>query len=141
MSKRKFNGSGRAQFAHHSEPEINNGPCLLEPGESMPLQFMIDRMMDAGVQKQVHAAMQKLYHFGPDGSIPDDFLDPFQDFGINHARVHELKTYLEAKIRQNKEAAAAALAKAKEENANDAIPSTPEGNGNGDPTENEPAPA
>jgi hypothetical protein len=134
MALPKYNGPMKGQHGHHSTPEINDGPCLLEPGESLPLKFMIDRMMDAGVQRQVHAALTRLYHFGPDGTIPDDFLDPTQDFNVNYARIHELKTYLEAKIRRNEEVAAAAVAKAKEENAKDAVSNEPEGEGGENPS-------
>jgi hypothetical protein len=128
----------KGQHGHHSTPEINEGPCLLEPGESLPLKFQIDMLMESGVQRQIHSAMQRLYHFGPDGSIPDDFLDPMQDFGINIARVHELKMYIEAKIRHNQEAADAAIAKAKEENEKDALPNEPESPGENNIPENEP---
>jgi len=136
MATPKYNGSMKGQHGHHSEPEINDGPCLLEPGESLPLKFQIDRMMDAGVQRQVHAAMTRLYHFGPDGSIPDDFLDPMQDFGVNVARIHELKVYLEAKIRHNEEVAEEARKAAEEANANDKA--TGDGTPTGDQPEDEP---
>jgi hypothetical protein len=138
MATPKYNGPMKGQHGHHSTPELNDGPCLLEPGESLPLKFQIDRMMDAGVQRQVAAAMTRLYHFGPDGSIPEDFLDPMQDFNINIARVHELKHYLEAKIRRDEEAAAAAIAKAKEENEKDALPDEPKGPSDDDQPTDEP---
>ncbi len=110
---RKYNTSLKSvQRAHRSIPEPNEGPRLVEPGESLPLQFMIDRMMDAGVQKQIHSAMLRLYHFGPNGTIPDTFMDPTQDFGVNVATIHEMKNWLEAKIRSNKEAEEAAIAAA-----------------------------
>lgn len=97
---------------HRSEPVPNDGPRLVEPGESLPLKFQIDRMMDAGVKRQVWAAQQRLYHFGPNGTIPEVFIDPTQDFNCNIATIHQLKNYLEAKVRQNQEAAAAAEAEA-----------------------------
>ncbi len=110
---KKYNTSLKSiERAHRSIPIPNTGPRLVEPGESLPLKFMIDRMMDAGVQKQIHSAMLRLYHFGPNGTIPDTFMDPTQDFGVNIATIHELKNWLEAKIRSNKEAAEAAQAAA-----------------------------
>lgn len=102
----KFNVSTKNHERNfRSTGQVNNGPDLTEPGESLPMKMQIERMMDAGVQQHVAAAMAKLYHFGPDGTIPDAFIDPTQDFGFNVYNAKLLREYLEAKVRGEKERA------------------------------------
>ena len=70
MAVLKYNTSLKSvPRGHKSEGEYNDGPNLVEPGESLPLSFMIERMMDAGVRKQVETAMLRLFHFGPNEKI------------------------------------------------------------------------
>lgn len=123
--------------AHRSVGESEFEPSIIEPGESLPLKVQIDMMMEAGVRKQVHAAMLRQFHFGPDGVIPEDFLDPTQDFNFNRATLHEVKKYIEGKIRKNEEMAAEALAKAKEINAET---DKPDLHTNPEPAPSEPTP-
>ena len=108
MAKLKYNTSLRSiEKAHEHPGEFNDGPRLVEPGESLPVSLLIERMMDAGVRKQVETAMIRMFHFGPNEEIPEEFFDPTQKFDFNWAEAHAYKRYLEAKIRMKEEEAEA----------------------------------
>lgn len=100
--------------AHRSEPEHDFEESIVEPGESLPLELMIERMMNAGVARQVSQAMIRMTHYGPNEKIPDEFFDPTQRFNFNWAEAHAYKRYVEAKIRNNEEGKEEILKKVKE---------------------------
>lgn len=110
MGKAKYNTSLRSiERREHSKGEDCYKPILVEPGESLPIAVMIEMQMDAGVRKQVAAQIKRMFHFGADDNVPDQFIDPKQDFNFNMEALDTYKAYLEAKIRGQVEQAKAAL--------------------------------
>lgn len=103
FNSKKWNGA--FQRTPHSIPEENNGPRLVEPGESLPTRVMIERMMDAGVRKSVHQALLNTFEFGTEENVPDGFINPLTQKSTDIIQVYEYKRWLEAKIRGQEEEA------------------------------------
>lgn len=61
--------------------EINSGEILVETAGYVPAEVRIREMIDAG--QRLKEAREEAYDFGDGEAVPDDYINPLNDRGID----------------------------------------------------------